>query len=113
MLSLCRGVRVGFSFGDVPGQEAPEGDVLDHHAFSEDFRLDRTVSKFVRNLQLVHGRTTDLIHLEQPRVHLVPVLHARRDRVQLRRVLVERPGLDLVYPHDRQEIQVRRWEGRT
>ena len=44
MVSLCRGVRVGFSFGGVPGQEAPEGDVLDHHAFSEDFGLHRTVS---------------------------------------------------------------------
>ena len=56
VLSLCRGVRVGFSFGDVPGQEAPERDVLDHHAFSEDFRLDRTVSKFARKPQPVHRR---------------------------------------------------------
>ena len=45
-----------------------------------------------------------LVHLEQPAVHLGPVLDAGRDGVQLRGVFVERAGLHFVYAHDRHEV---------
>ena len=54
------------------------------------------------------GRRKYLVHLEQPAVHLCPVLDAGRDGVQLRGVFVERAAFEFMYPRDRDEIQVRR-----
>lgn len=44
---------------------------------------------------------TDLVHLEQSRIHLVPVLHPRGNTKQLRRVLMERPMLHVVNSRNR------------
>ncbi len=62
LLRLRCGLRLGL--GDVPWEEAPKGDVLDHHAFSEDFRLDRTVN-LLPTQRMTRARTY-LVHLEQP-----------------------------------------------
>ena len=63
----------------------------------------------IQTLSKVLWRTPYLVHLEKARVHLPPSCNSSGNSIQLRRVFVERPTLDLMDSHDRQEVQVRWW----
>ena len=70
----------------------------------DEYQVQRVLVPGVRMRNSRMRECTHLVHLEQPRVHLRPVLHSGCDRIQLRGVLMEWAGLDFQYPHDRHEI---------
>jgi hypothetical protein len=57
-------------------------------------------SPLLKLLHSIASCASYLIHLEKTRVDLLPGGDSSGNRIQLRRVFVKRPMLDLVDPHD-------------
>jgi len=70
---------------------------------------DDNQSIVIQTRQRILGGAPYLVHLEKTSVHFPPSCNSSGNSVQLRRMFVERPTLDLMNSHNRQEVQVRRW----
>jgi hypothetical protein len=84
----------------VPREKTAQGDMLYDYAFPQDFPLIQAGHIKEPARGACYLLITHLVHLEHATVDLGPFGDALRDRVQLRRVFVKRPGFELVYARD-------------